>query len=668
MPRPTPRPPQDQQQNGNGQPQEALARLQANLLASLEDRTADGTGTNEDNPDWGAVGQTLLRLSDANYEDGIGEMVSGLPNAREISNALAQQTEDEPNSFGLSDMFWVWGQFLDHDITLTGSEGFEFSPILVPAGDSQFDPAGTGEAIIPFTRTEIVDGTGEASPREYSNEITAFIDASMVYGSDEETAASLRDEGGKLLLDEDGLLVSTDDGGVLAGDIRAAENVALTSMHTVFAREHNFWVDWLSQQNPGLNDDELFEAARVAVEAEIQAITFNEFLPLLLGDDVITDYEGYDPSVDPGISVEFATAAFRFGHSLLSSSIQRLNGRGDTIDAGDLSLSEAFFNPDEIAENGGVDPLLRGLADGTAQELDTHVVEDVRSFLFGEPGSGGLDLAALNIERGRDLGVSSYNDLREAVGLSRAESFADITSDAELAAELESVYGDVDLVDAWIGGLAEDAHGDGVIGELFGTIILDQFLRLRDGDAHWSEGLDIPQAQIDALWSTSLADIIERNTEIRSIQDDVMLSYDRIGGTGRADELAGGGGRDLLLGRGGNDGLDGAGGDDQLEGHGGNDSLTGGAGDDQLAGGRGGDTFVFADEFGADTIVDFGRGQGSQNDVLQFNVSGIDSADDVLAAATGAEGGVLIDFGGGSSVLLLGYGLDRLNEDDILIA
>ena len=400
--------------------------------------------------------------------------------------------------------------------------------------------------------------------------------------------------------------------------MRAGENVALTSLHTLFAREHNRLVDELSAADPGLTDDELFQAARQRVEAKIQAITFNEFLPLLVGKDAIARYDGYDPDVNPGITVEFSTAAFRFGHSLLSSQIQRLNEDGSVIDAGNLSLSEAFFSPEEISENGGIDPILRGLADGTAQELDTQIVEDVRSFLFGEPGSGGLDLAALNIQRGRDLGVASYNDLREALGLTRAESFSDITSDADLAARLEELYGNVDLIDAWIGGLAEDPHGKGVVGELFATIIVDQFLRIRDGDPYWSQGSDLPRDEIEALWDTTLADVIEANTDIGSVQDNALLSYDRIVGTDADDDLTGSDGRDLMLGLAGNDALSGGRGDDQLEGGEGDDTLDGGAGrdilyggggNDLLTGGLGRDSFIFNGLFGDDTVTDFETGR-----------------------------------------------------------
>lgn len=673
----------DQPQNLQSAPN-TLAQIQANLVAALETRSIDGSSSHETNIDWGSVGQQMLRLTDANYTDGIGSVATDLPNARAISNAVAQQTEDMPNSFGLSDMFWVWGQFIDHDITLTGSEGFEFAPVVVPAGDSDFDPTGTGDAIIPFTRAGFVDGTGATSARQYSNEITAFIDASMVYGSDAETAASLRGGGGTLLLTDNNLLIETETGGVLAGEVRAAENVALTSMHTLFAREHNLWVDRLARQDPSMSSDELYDAARVIIEAEIQAITYSEFLPLLLGEDAITDYAGYNPDVNPGISIEFATAAFRFGHSLLSSSIQRLDRDGDTIAAGNLSLSEAFFNPSEIAENGGIAPLLRGLADGMAQELDTHIVEDVRSFLFGAPGSGGLDLAALNIERGRDLGVASYNDLREALGLQRATNFSDITSDATLAAQLASVYGSVDQVDAWIGGLAEDPSGSGIVGELFATILLDQFLRLRDGDPFWSQGLDLPQAQIDALWSTTLADVIERNTDIRSIQDNVMLAYDRLGGTNRDDALVGSEERDLILGNRGNDVLDGAGGDDQLEGQDGNDVLfgqagndllyggdgtdvlVGGSGNDTLEGGRGSDAFVFDGAFGSDTATDFST-SNRNGDILQIGVTGFSSSADILAVAADTDAGAVFSFSDSLSITLLGVSVSQLDVSDIQI-
>ena len=659
-------------------------RGQGQPVVVAEARPIDGSGSNDDNLDWGASGQVLLRLAEADFDDGIGALAeTDRPNARAVSNAVAEQEGDAPSSFGISDLFWAWGQFIDHDLDLTEAGESEFYPIAVPLGDPAFDPGGEGGAFIPFFRVDPAEGSGETTPRAYYNQITSFLDASMVYGSDEETAAALRGEGGTLLLDEDDFLVETDDG-VLAGDVRAAENVALTSLHTLFARAHNWWVETLAERDPELSDDELYWAARQRVEAEIQAVTFNEFLPILLGAEAIEAYEGYDPTVNPGISVEFSTAAYRFGHSLLSASILRLEESGESIDAGAIALRDAFFMPSEITENGGIAPLLRGLAGSTAQELDTQVVEDVRSFLFGIPGDGGLDLAAINIQRGRDLGVASYNDLREALGLERAESFADVTSDAELAQTLESLYGDVDLLDAWVGGLAEDPFGNGLLGELFHTVVLDQFLRIRDGDPYWSQGSGLPDKELDYLWSTTLADIIERNGDVDAIQDQAFYAYERQGGSDGDDLLLGGEGRDLLLGLGGDDSLSGGAGEDQLEGGDGGDVLEGGADDDLLRGGEGPDRFVFdlSEDSGADVILDFGAG-----DVLVLTelLAGFDSVaelDSLLGQAEGfgvsQSGGkdsdVTVSFGqGGGSATLLGIGEDTpiesfqaLNESVLL--
>lgn len=652
--------------NGSGGGTGSGGRRGGDEVTLLDPRPLDGTGSNAEQPDWGATGQTLLRLGEVSYADGIGEVSEDLPNAREISNAVVQQTEDQPNSFGLSDLFWTWGQFLDHDIDLTEAGETEFTPVTVPTGDPAFDPAGEGDATIPFFRVDPLEGTGETTPREFENEITAFIDASMVYGSDEETAAALRAGGGKLIVDEDGLLPITEGGNVLAGDVRAGENVALTSMQSLFAREHNRWVDKLAQQDPKLSDDELYQAARQMVEAEIQAITYNEFLPLLVGEDAIAAYDGYDPTVNPGISVEFSTAVFRLGHSLLSPEIQRLEEDGSVIDAGNLSLRDAFFSPEEIAENGGIDPILRGLADGTAQELDTQIVEDVRSALFGAPGEGGLDLAVLNIERGRDLGVPRYNDLREAVGLTRAEDFSDITSDAALAAALEEVYGDVDLVDAWIGGLAEDPTGGGIVGELFATVIIDQFERLRDGDPFWSEGSDLPEDQLEALWDTSLADVIERNSDIGSLQDNAMLAYNRIGGTEGDDELTGTLPSDLILGLEGDDLLMGGDGNDQLEGGAGSDSLDGGAGDDLLIGGKDADSFIFTGLFGDDVIADFDAGRGD-DDLILLESDLFASESDILDNAVQNGADTVVEVGEQGSITLERFDLVDLNESDFLL-
>lgn len=488
----------------------------------FEVASIDGTGNNLESTDWGAAETALLRLTTVEYADGLSEVASdGLPSAREVSNSVGDQETSIENDRYLTDFVWLWGQFIDHDITLSvDADPIEEIHIEVPTGDVDFDPLGTGEVTIDLDRSDyVVDGDGV---RQQVNTITAYIDGSMVYGSDDATAASLRSfEGGRMLTSEGDLLPIGEDGFFLAGDIRANENAALTSMHTLWVREHNRLADEIAEADPTLSDEEIYQQARALVTAQIQAITYNQWLPALLGVDAISNYSGYDPEVNAGIANVFSTAAFRFGHSMLSTDLLRLNPDGTVADEGNLSLADAFFSPDEVLEN-GIDSLLLGASEQIAQEIDTMIVDDVRNFLFGPPGAGGLDLASLNIERGRDHGLTDYNQTREDYGLERVTSFDEITSDTELAGKLEALYGSVDNIDVWVGVLAEDQVDGASLGELGRTILVDQFTRLRDGDRFWYENRFEGELLSD-LQSTTLAGVIERNTEVGELRDNVFL-------------------------------------------------------------------------------------------------------------------------------------------------
>ncbi|MDP6360388.1 MAG: peroxidase family protein, partial [Planctomycetota bacterium] len=259
------------------------------------------------------------------------------------------------------------------------------------------------------------------------------------------------------------------------------------------------------------------------VGAQIQAITFNEFLPALLGEGAIDKYRGYDPTVDGSVMNEFSTSLYRMGHSMIPSFLPRVNEQGEPIPQGHLELRDAFFNPARITREGGIDPVLRGLAGQQMEEVDTKVVDDLRSFLFGPPGAGGLDLAALNIQRGRDHGLPDYNTMRIAFGLEPARTFMDITSDPVIAGRLRSLYGSVHNVDSWVGALAEDHVEGASTGELLFAAIKQQFENLRDGDRFYYENDPaFTEQDLDVINSTSLADIIRRNTGVQSISDDVF--------------------------------------------------------------------------------------------------------------------------------------------------
>lgn len=496
---------------------EGLLQTEAIEIASY-----DGTDNNLENEEWGTAGIELLRLSSVEYADGLSDPAGeDRVSAREISNLVADQAELINNDRFLTDFVWIWGQFIDHDIDLSvDAEPIEAFDIEVPTGDPDFDPFATGEVTIGLDRSEYeVDDEGV---RQQLNTITAYLDGSVIYGSSEETANSLREfSGGRMLTSEGDLLPIGEDGFFMAGDVRANENVALTSMHTLWVREHNLIADAIAEADPTLTDEEIFQQTRSLVVAEIQAITYNEWLPALLGVDAMSDYAGYDPAVNSSIANVFSSAAYRFGHSMLSTELLRLNTDGTEAEEGNLSLADAFFSPDEVVDH-GIDSILLGASSQVAQEIDSMIVDDVRNFLFGPPGAGGLDLASLNIQRGRDHGLPDYNQLREDYGLERVTSFDEITSSSELASKLEQLYESVDNIDPWVGILAED-HVDGSsLGELGRTILVDQFERIRSGDRLWYENR-FEGETLSALQQTTLSSVIVRNTEVDTLRDNVFF-------------------------------------------------------------------------------------------------------------------------------------------------
>jgi hypothetical protein len=291
-------------------------------------------------------------------------------------------------------------------------------------------------------------------------------------------------------------------------------------------REHNRVAAEQQSAHPTWTDEQLYQAARQMVIAEFQAITVNEFLPALLGNNSLRRYSGYKSSVNATISNEFSTTAYRFGHSLLDGELGRLNNDG-TQAAPPISLARAFFNTsvfDAALPNhaGDIDPFLKAAASGNAQEVDIRLVDEVRNFLFGAPGQGGLDLASLNIQRGRDHGLADYNQTRVSVGLPRVTSFAQITSDTTVQEQLKQAYGSVDEIDLWVGALAEDHQPGSSVGPLTQRMLVEQFTRLRDGDRLWFQNIFGGQ-QLDKLEGTRLSEVIKRNTSLTSLQPNVFF-------------------------------------------------------------------------------------------------------------------------------------------------
>src|SRR5262249_33572079 len=182
----------------------------------------------------------------------------------------------------------------------------------------------------------------------------------------------------------------------------------------------------------------------------------------------------------------------------------------------EIPLSQAFFNPPEL-EQQGISPILKYLASDPSSEIDNSITDPVRNFLFGPPGAGGFDLAARNIQRGRDHGIANYNAVRVAYGLPAVTSFGQISSNPVIQAKLQQLYQNVDNIDLWVGALAEDHVSGSSTGALVRAGLVDQFRRLRDGDRFFYKNPNAPlpfsSSDISFLENNrTLADLIRLDT------------------------------------------------------------------------------------------------------------------------------------------------------------
>lgn len=522
----------------------ALAARSADrpMVAGREVRRYDGVNNNLTNTNWGATFTRLSRVAAADYGDGTDSLAGATrPAPREVSNAFARQAEDEliPNGFEGSDYVWVWGQFVFNDISLTNGAGAP-EDIIVPQGDEDLDETGDDTVVIGFNRAAFDPDTGTSIPREQENETTAWLDGSTVYGMDAARNMALREAGTPfLLLEENTDLLPTNadelsnaNGYILdpaslfvAGDYRANETLAVAALHTIFAREHNRIAQEILDAEPNTAVDEIYERARRQIIAKIQIITFEEWLPVLLGPNAIADWSSYDATQDPTILQVSSVAAFRALSSAIGENLLQQSPGQTPAQATPRPLSTTFFNaPGLFTSSSSIDPTLRGLAGQLHQAIDPKITFTVRNALYAPRGLGGLDYAAITVQRGRDHGVASYNDVRAALGLARVTQFSEITSDSDLADALFDAYGSVNDIDLWVGGLAEDPAATGQVGETFREILIRQLTAVRDGDRFWWEN-DLTDDEKTAVAGTTLAGVLQANTAITAeeIQANVFV-------------------------------------------------------------------------------------------------------------------------------------------------
>ena len=505
-----------------------------NLLSAF--RPIGAVGNNLDDPSFNpTVNSPELAIAPPNFALGTTDTpVTDLPNPRTISNVVtggasaagANAQTDDPS--GASAMIYAFGQFVDHDLDLEGSTNTPFN-ITVPAGDPTF--AAGSQIVLDRDQTDPTTGT-------ITNTVAGYLDLSQVYGSDTATAAGLRNADGTMKTSAGDALpiVNGTPPGVpgagepttsqtfTSGDVRVTEQPELTALTTLFVREHNYWVGQLAAANPTWTGDQLYNEAKAITTAEYQNIIYTEYLPALLGANAIGPYTGYNPTVSAQVTQEFSTAAFRVGHSQVSDQQNELDNNGNVTST--ESLAQGFFNtPAQDEANDGINSLLRDLPSDNSQAVDVYAVNGLRNLLATNPDQ--MDLIAIDIQRERDVGLGSLNQTREALGLPAYTSFSQVTSDPTVAADLQATYGDINKLDLFIGGIAEDHVAGSDVGPTFQAIITDQFERLREGDRFWwqNESLDAQTRQI--ISNTTLSTIINRDTDTNALQQNAFIATER---------------------------------------------------------------------------------------------------------------------------------------------
>ena len=552
-------------------------------------RTIDGTCNNLENPFLGAADTPLVRLIPSQYENGISSLRGGLqnrkgeffeagpftqpnPSARLVSQTVIRNVSEDGE---FTHIFMQWGQFLDHDMSLVPEQEdecperakeCEFTNICEPIRVADRDPifgVGTdndGDCMafsrsLPACEDEdepLVNGVFR--PREQINVLTSFLDGSMIYGSSEEVELELRLLKGGLLREgpnfpgnkpelpripqaenvregvEPPAFVGCPNPGklgcFLAGDFRVNEQVVLTVMHTIWFREHNRIARELGKLNPSWDDERVFQEARRIVGALIQKITYVDYLHLLFGqkvyDIVLGGFAGYDPRINPGIINAFATAAYRYGHTLIRPFFDRLQSNHLPTGTGPLDLVDAFFNPDQFRISFGTDPLTRGLVTQNARRVDEFVSSGITNRLFRQ----NLDLASLNLQRGRDHGLPPYITWQRYCNTVFPDlPLPDFTNTLTLVRFLQ-LYGSLDTVDLWIGGLAEERLEGSVLGPTFSCLFGIAFANLRDGDRFFYQrpGLFEPEQRKQIQQDTLSRVICDNSDGINSIQQNAFLA------------------------------------------------------------------------------------------------------------------------------------------------
>uniref|UniRef100_A0A8C2L3L5 NAD(P)H oxidase (H2O2-forming) n=1 Tax=Cyprinus carpio TaxID=7962 RepID=A0A8C2L3L5_CYPCA len=513
-----------------------LTQTGANSAINWEVQRYDGWYNNLADHDRGAADAALVRLFPAQYTDGVylPRQEPHLPNPRQISN-IAMSGQSGLMSYRNSSVQSVaFGYHVWSEISETRRPGCppEFMHIKVQKEDPVFGSNSSQPVLLQFQRAEWDPSTGKSpnNPRTQVNHVTAWIDGSSIYGSSSSWCDALRTFSKGLLASGSSkdmprrssssyLMWSAPDPSTSPGSQElyefgnawANENIFTVTEGIIWFRYHNYLASKLHEEHPFWSDEELFQNARKRVIATFQNIAFYEWLPA---------YLGTPKYVDPGISAEFEAAAVRFGLTLPPPGVYKRNRtchyksavNNDASKSPALRLCNTFWNRNNpnLQSSQDVDELIMGMASQIAEREDNIIVEDLRDYMYGPLRFSRSDAVALTIQRGRDFGLPSYNQIRESLNMRPVNSWDEINPKLKnTQVKLVELYeNDISRLELFVGGLLESQEGPGPV---FSAIILDQFERIRNADRFWFENIQnglFTEEEIQAIRNTTFHDVL----------------------------------------------------------------------------------------------------------------------------------------------------------------
>jgi peroxidase len=538
---------------------------------SVTYRTMDGTCNNLESKWWGKSSTPYQRQIVQEYDDNIGSVkrtskVNGapLPNPRSISLAVHYPVA----GFGKNtNLFAMLGQNVGQDVLgFKDTENVKCSCAMTNNSDCSNvvtppeDFINRDQACMTITRSEASIKSFLCDIkwyREQTNLATAWLDLSFVYGNTVEKSFALRKKQAGLLdsffyaeMQQEYL---TQEMGKCAGEQplktcfksgsgRVNENMLAASISTLWMREHNRLARELAKLNPSYTDEQLFQEARRINIAQFQKIIYYDWIPLVVGDAYKTSFDFipsltyrtvYDDKTLPQTFNELSTAALRFGHSLVRSTISKVDENLNLISS--ISISEIIVKAAEAYKTGGINALIRGMLTDAVELPDAHLTDVVENHLFegiADTESKRFSLSTFNINRGRDHGIAGYLKHRQMCGLNSARTFEELDNiGKEDIANLKKVYAFVADIDLFTGGISEKPLQNGVVGNTFACIISRFFYDLRKSDRFWYENLrnnpnGFTQQQLNNIKTVDIKSIICHNVPLARLQQNPFLMPD----------------------------------------------------------------------------------------------------------------------------------------------